>query len=171
MTKFSDKGVIINEIQSVALGTLANETALKLSTITLQSFNFRMMKSLIECFAVGLTAGEGTGLMLGIASNELSVAEIAEALTVDGPTDRNDRVAAERAARAVFIISSLDEGEVITSSVFHNQTGGPQIVHKMPWTWVATEGWCFFVFNNSQSAFTTGGTIKLHAKHFGMWVD
>lgn len=171
MSKFSEKGVIINEIQSVALSTLANETALKLSTITLQSSNFRMMKSVIEALVFGLTAGEGAGLLLGIASNELTVAEIAEALTVDGPTDRNDRVAKERAERPVFIISQLDEGEVNTKSLFHGEGNNPQIVRKHPWTWTATEGWCFFIFNNSNATLTTGATAKIHAKHFGMWVD
>ncbi len=171
MSKFSDKGVIINEIQSVALGTLANETVLKLSSITLKTANFRMMKTLAEAFVVGLTAGEGTGLLLGLANDKLTVAEIAEALKEDGPVDRGETPERDIVARAVFILSMLPEGEVNTASIFHNKNGGPQLEHKMPWTWIAVEGWTWFVFNNSNSAFTTGATVKLHAKHFGMWVD
>ncbi len=171
MTKFSKTGVIIRENQAIGLATLGNETAIKLPTLVLQSSNFRMLKAELQVFITNLTATEGFGLLLGLANNELSVAEIKECLIVDGPLDRNDRVAKERAERYVKIISQLDLGQADTGGVFRGEYGEPMLIVKPRWTFIAPEGWCWFVYNNTQSVLTTGATVKLQAQVFGLWVD
>ncbi len=162
------KGAMIREIQSVALGTLANVTALKLSTITLGE-DFRILKSEILAKVGGLTAGEGDDLLFGICNAELTVAEISEAIVVDGPTNRNDRDGQEKAERNVKILSSSDQVLSAVDRAFLGENGGPMIISKHRWTYSDPEGWAFFVFNNG-SALQTGATAVAIATHYGVWV-
>ncbi len=104
-------GAILRSNQTVALGTLVNNTAIKLtSPVTLQE-DFRVLRADVVCHGTTVTQGEGTGLVLGACNGELSVAEIGETLLADGPADRNDRLVQERAERKVDLISSAIENE------------------------------------------------------------
>ncbi len=165
-------GAIIRQNESVSLGTLANNTALKLTNGVTLTEDFRILKSEIIALYRGLTTGEGEGLMLGICNGELSVAEIAEALTVDGPGDRNDRVNQEQAERAVWIIATpgFGTGAVGASQVNLKGPNGSTIIEwKKRWTFSDPEGWDFFVFNLG-TALTTGGNCNLLATNYGVWV-
>ncbi len=164
-------GVIIREQTSKALSTLAANTTILVDTNDLAiGEDFRMLKSEIAAHIEGLTAGEGSGLIFGICNGELSVAEIAEALTNDGPSDRNDRGPQESAERFVKVLSQLDLGQADTKGAFRNDTNGPIIVAKPQWTFSNPEGWNFFVHNDGPSALTTGATMRLLMTHFGVWV-
>ncbi len=169
VTKFSDTGAIIRENVSVTLGSLADNTVIKFSTNTLVE-DFRMMKAEIHAHIAGLTAGEGDGLLLGIANNELSVAEIKECLEANGPLNTNDRALQEFAGRAVRIIGAAAGGQADTHVQFVNTQGGPLLVHKWPWTFANPEGWCWFVYNHTGSALTTGAVAALLDTIYGMWV-
>ncbi len=107
--------------------------------------------------------------MLGICNGELSVAEIAEALTVDGPGDRNDRVNQEQAERAVWIIGTPDATGGGTQFNLKGQNGSTIIEWKKRWTFSDPEGWDFFIFNLG-TALTTGGNANLLATNYGVWV-
>ncbi len=162
-------GVIIRQVESVALATLANNTALKLTGGITLTEDFRMLKSEITCLVRGLTSTEGEGLLLGICNGELTAAEIAEAIVVDGPGDRNDRVAQERAERAVWIVASLDMLGGSTQANFKGQQGSTLIEWKKRWTFSDPEGWDFFIFNMGL-ALTTGANVNLRATNYGVWV-
>ncbi len=161
--------MIIRESAVIALGTLANETAIKVGSGVSLTEDFRILKSEICAFVKGLTAGEGEGLILGIANNEMAVAELAGAITVDGRADRNDRSGKEAAGRWVKLLSMIDPRIGDLRAVFKNKAGGPIIVSKDRWTYSDPEGWTFFVYNAS-TALTTGATAIVVATHYGVWV-
>ncbi len=153
----------------MALSTLAPNTAIKLSSLTLVE-DFRILKSEIFAKVGGLTAGEGDDLLFGIANGELSNAEIAEAIVTDGPLNRNDREGHERAMRNVRLLSFASQELTNVDRAFQGETGGPMVISKHRWTYSNPQGWAFFVFNNG-SALTTGATAAAIATHYGLWVS
>lgn len=170
-------GKIITEVQTLALGTQADQDALAMSQLTL-SEDFRILKTEVQGIVVDFDDSPPiVGLMLGIANGELSNTEIAQAVTAQGPLDRNDRTAAERASRFVKIVGAAVPVPVHVSSsatkqncYFAGKDGGPIITFNPRWTFSDPEGWVWFIFNNTGSAMVTGATARLIAKHFGVWV-
>ncbi len=116
-------------------------------------------------FVEGLTAGDGEGLTIGIANGELTVAEIAECLIADGPSDRNDRIKQERAERFVKVFGLLND----LQHMFVGENGSRQMQVKPRWTFSNPEGWDYFIFN-AGSALTTGSTAKLLQTSYGLWL-
>ncbi len=163
-------GAIIKERTSVALATLAQNVAIKNdgAPVVLED-DFRILKSEVYAQVGGLAANEGTRLFLGIADDELTVAEIAEAINLSGPVDRNDNVNTERAERPVWLISAIDGAAAQTEHRFRGRDGGPMIEWKKRWTFSNPEGWIFFVWNEG-AALTTGSTVRLVATHYGVWL-
>ncbi len=151
------------------MGTLANNTAIKLSNGVALSEDFRVLKSEVIAILRGLVPDQGEGLMLGICNGELTVAEIAETLTTDGPGDRNDRVNQERAERAVWIIGTPSVISSDTTTNMVGQNGSTLIEWKKRWTFSDPEGWDFFIFNLG-TALTTGANVNLLATNYGVWV-
>ncbi len=170
-------GAIIREVETIALATLADQAAIGFSVLTL-SEDFRILKSELAAGIVNLDDEENTpGLVLGIANGELSATEIAQALVAQGPVDRNDRLAKERADRWVKVLSQAEpvnvgpvSGRTTHDAIFKNENGGPVLVSKDRWTYSDPEGWQFFIFNNTGSALATGATARLLATHYGVWV-
>ncbi len=161
----NNTGAILRSKESIALGTLNVDTAIKLGSGITISEDFRLLKIEVWAHIDGLTAGEGDGLMIGIANGELTVAEIAEALLADGPSDRNDRVKTERAERFVKIFGSLND----LQHLFRGENGGHMLIVKPRWTFSNPEGWDLFIFNNGVQ-FTTGATAKLIVTFYGLWL-
>lgn len=171
-------GKIITEVQVIALGTLADQTALKFSALVLKE-DFRILKSEIVAGIVELDDEEIIqGMLFGICNGELTVAEIAAAVVAGGPLNRNDRGKSEDASRWAKVLSAAQFNGVghpnttrtTWDAQFPNEHGGPIIISKDRWTYSDPEGWNFFVFNNTGSAMITGATARLTAKHFGVWV-
>ncbi len=167
-----NKGVIIREQASQAVGTLAANTALIIASGDLTiTEDFRMLKSEIVAHLDALTATEGEGCLFGICNGDLTVAQIAACLQTDGPADFSDRGATESAERFVKVLSQVDftdEGQ--TNVIFRNENGGPIIVTKPRWSFSNTHGWNFFLYNDSANAFTTGATVRLIMTHYGVWL-
>ncbi len=162
-------GVIIRENFSITLGGLASGAAITGSSLTMGE-DFRMLKAEVFTHVDALTAGEGQGLIFGIANGELSDAEIGAALTNNGPTDLNDRVSQELSERNVKIFSSaLFRDTAGTSRHFTGDNGGPLITSKHRWTYSNSEGWVWFVFNDGPTI-TTGATARVMTTIFGVWV-
>ncbi len=162
------KGVIITQADLVTLGTLANNAYIKQAGAIAISEDFRLIKVELAAEMVGGTGGESP-LHVYLTNDELTVAEVAEAITVAGPVDRNDRVAQEQAERAVFLLGSFR----VTSNNAHIH--GPKaqqaIIEKtIRWTFSNPEGWSIGVFNQSGGTLTTGAVMRFVAKYFGVWV-
>ncbi len=170
-------GEIITEVQTVALLTLADQAAIKFTQLTLEE-DFRILKSEICAFIQSLDDADNlTGLLFGIANNELTVSEIAEAIATQGPVNRNDRGAHEQTNRWVKILSmgrcqvqGQNGSRTVETYYFPGDNDSSIITSKDRWTYSDPEGWCFFIFNNTGSPLITGGAVRLTAKHFGVWV-
>ncbi len=124
----------------------------------------------IVCGVTGLTAGEGVGLYFGIADGDLSVTELKEAIKGSGPFGPNDVVNEAIAERFVMWTGQTpvnrDNGTVLT---FVNEFGGYLMEAKPRWTFARTKSWNWFVYNLGNAP-TTGASIRLRAKNFGVWV-
>jgi len=167
------KGVIIYESRSQAIGVLGANAGILVGTKLATTDNFRMLKGEVTAILSGLTAAEGQGLLFGIADGDLTLVEIEEALDLNGPLDMGDLVIAEQAGRPVFVLGVYEIMEVAsTQGLFRDKlTGAPMITHKTRWTFRdASKGWNYFVYSPG-AAFTTGATVKIHAKSFGVWVN
>lgn len=160
------KGQILRENCAIALSTLADATAIKATSGGLagnMQEDFRIIKSEIFVYVEGHTVGEGL-ITIGLADNELSVAEIAECLDVNGPVDRNDHLNAERVMRPVFEVCQIGE----TTMEIPNE--GLPLEKTFRWTFPAAEGWCWFAYNDSGAALTTGTIVRIRVKHYGVWL-
>ncbi len=164
------RGAILRErIVSGALGALAAQDAVSFAGLVLEE-DFRILKSEIYVNVSTLTAGEGKGLIFGIANGALSAAEIEEAIESGGPLDRNDRVREERSMRNVKALGAMDKAEnAATRSWFTNEAGGLLLLSKHRWTYSNPEGWDWWVYNLGGSM-TTGALLQLYAVHYGVWV-
>ncbi len=95
------KGQIIRENVTISLGTLAANTAIKASAQVAIQEDFRLIKTKASVNYFSPDLDVDNAIVVGIADNELSAAEISEALTAS-PTDHNDNVPQERSMRPVF---------------------------------------------------------------------
>ncbi len=172
LTKFDDTGVIIHENRLQALVTLASETALIVGTKLAMTDAFRMLKSEIVSHIFQMTAGEGGRLALYLCHGDLSVAEISDALSGDGPLSRGDIEASMRAKRPIFLAGQYDADEVGTTAHLTNiMTGGHGSIMKPRWTFPdGGVGWNWVVYNFSSTALTTGAVLIIQNKAYGLWV-
>lgn len=155
------KGVIIRDTDLITLGALASNAVVKQSNALAIEDDFRIIKLEVLPNVELMTAGEGQ-VVFGIADDELTVTEIAEALVVDGPVDRNDRVKDEQASRPVWALCQMNNPNEMPNN-------GMPIEKTLRWTFSNPEGWAFFAFNVG-ATLTTGGVIRFQAKFYGVWV-
>ena len=163
------KGVIIRQSVSQALGTLGANTAIIVGTNIDILERFRMIKSEIYAGLTSLTSTEGANLLFGIAEGDLTLAEIEEAIELTGgPVGPNDPVNEAIAERFVKWLGASDH-EIATEGLFHNNMGGQLLEHTIRWTFARTKSWNFFVYNLG-AALTTGASVVVRSKSFGVWV-
>jgi len=161
------KGAIIRETQLLTLGGLAAGASIKAGALTLGD-DFRILKTEWQISQRGNWGAVGDEVIIGIADNELSVAEIAECIDADGPLDRNDNLANERAMRPVWTL--IDIKGKSTTVVEEVPNDGMMMTFNLRWTFSNPEGWTFFGHNPLGGALTTGAVFFITAKHFGVWV-
>ncbi len=168
----NNTGVIIRDNSAIALSTLGGESAIVITTDIVWGEDFRLLKTEFMALVEGLTAGQGSGLVIGIADGELTSTEIEECLQADGPGDRNDNLLTERANRPVWLIGAVIPGSPSADELrFIGHNGGPLMEWKKRWTFSNPEGLEFFVYNQSGVALTTGATVRLDATHYGVWLS
>lgn len=160
------KGVIMRNADSITLGALASGAAVKQGTPLAIEEDFRMLKYDVWLQIEG-TIQSDEGWLIGIADNELSVTEIAEAIVVDGPLDRNDRLKEEQATRPVFVLGSMPQ----VGQGNHNVGHWAHIEGTLRWSFSDAEGFTLFAFNASGVPLTTGAVIKVIAKYYGVWIQ
>ncbi len=163
-----NKGVIIRQSISQALLTLAADTGIIIMAKPVILERFRMLKSEIFGIIEGLASGEGKGLSLWLADGDLSLVEVEEAIELSGaPLGPNDPVQAAIAERLVLWAGVGDAG---TISHLHSRNGNAPLIEMMPrWTFARDKAWNFVLYNMG-GALTTGATVNLRVKNFGVWV-
>ncbi len=152
------KGVMIIENGSINFSTLGGATAIFTPGPALTD-NFRTVKIDAHLVVTGLASNEG--VQCGISQKNLTVAEVAAALTPFGPKFRGDTDDEEKSSRPVFALHTFIEGD---EKFAH-------IEKTLRWTWGEdTAGWNWWAFNPSAGALTTGAALRVQCKSFGVWV-
>ncbi len=162
------KGVIMREFRAQALGALANNSAILLGTKLSTLERFRMIKNEVYCTVDGLTTGEGTGLLFGLADGAFDVTEVEAALENNGPLGPNESDDAEVSERFVMLTGALDR-ETGTTAIFENEQGGHKMSNTIRWTFARTKSWNYFIYNEGPTI-TTGATARILGKSYGVWV-
>ncbi len=162
------KGVIIKESRPQVLGALANAVTILVGTKLDTLERFRILKTEVFATVTGLTSGEGTGLLFGLADGDLTLAEIDASIEADGPLGPNDQQGEEVSMRPVWIMGAIDR-ETGTEAIFENEQGGHKLTLNPRWTFARSKGWNWFVYNLG-ATITTGATINCRMKSFGVWV-
>ncbi len=166
------KGVIITDSDLITLSTLTTNTVLKQTAPLQFTDRFRLIKLEAMATAVGATAGEGP-ILIGIASNSLTAAEIASAISANGPLSKQAGAEHNNA-----------EFPVWTLGLFRNLAGTLQLVEgtgmepgrmekTIRWTFGvdSSPGYTWWAQNRSGSNMTTGMVITIESKMFGVWTD
>ncbi len=162
------KGVIIRELKSQALGALSSSTGIIVGSPLATLERFRMLKAEIVATIVGLTGGEGSGLALYLVDGNFTLAEFEAAIENSGPVGPNESEEEEVSER-FNVWAGMTDYEIATESVFHNEMGGTLLAVKPRWTFARSKSWNWILYNHGV-ALTTGATVKLNCKDFGIWV-
>ncbi len=165
------KGSIIYESRVIAIGGLSVQTGLIITTKPAITEDFRMLKNQLIARITGLTAGEGEGLQLWLVEGDLSLAEFEAAIESIGPLSRHDVIGNELAMRFALPIGiSRWTGETLTKLQFEGRDGELIMISKPRWTFGESTSWNWILYNDG-TAITTGATIRLKSKSFGVWVE
>ncbi len=163
------KGVIIRESRTQAIGAMS-QVVLLIGTKLVTLERFRMLKTELFATITGLTAGEGIGLYLGIADGDFTAAEIEAAIESNGPLGPNEAIEEELAERFMTMLGALSVPDQAQSeATFRNENNGGMMTANPRWTFSRTKSWNFFLYNIG-AAVTTGASINIRAKSFGVWV-
>ncbi len=158
------------ESRTQALGALAQAAGIIIGTKVATLERFRMLKSEISAQITALQATtEGSGLALYLADGDLSLVEIEEQIENDGPLGPNDRVAANVAERPVFLVGQAGNAGGNETVIRDKVSNAPVCMTKPRWTFARTKSWNWVIYNKG-TVLTTGSTVFLTVKNFGVWV-
>ncbi len=159
----------MRESRAQALTTLAGAAAKIIGTNIPILERFRMLKAEVYASVTGLTAGEGMGLILGLADGDLNQTEIEAIIEATLPLGPNDIEGSQIAERPVWFLGSTNPREGDTQTMLYNDTGGFNMEIKPRWTFARDKSWNWFIYNLG-GTLTTGSTVGIRVKEFGVWV-
>ncbi len=165
-------GVIITDSDVITLATLANNTVIKQAAPLAFTDRFRLIKATAIVTLKGITVGEGP-ILFGLASNSLSIAEIASAISANGPLSKQ---AGSEQNNAEFPVWTLGSFPSLIAGVEYLQATKVQpgrIMDTIRWTFGVdtSPGYCWWAQNRSGGSLQTGGVITVESKMFGVWTD
>ncbi len=170
------KGAIVKEQTTLGLGALAGQDLSLVSSAVQLDEDFRILRSDITAILTGMTSLEGVGLILYMTEGSLVASEVEANIEQNGPLRQGDQTEEEIASRWVRRVG-ITTGPTVneTERVFKNKDGGAMLDMNPRWTFrrgrTATEGgWNWAVYNDGITL-TTGGTLRLLATHYGVWVS
>ncbi len=163
------KGVIIRETRSQALGALSSSTGILIGSKLNTLERFRMLKSQISAVITSLTTGEGIALDLYLVDGAFSLADFELSIENNGPLGPNDTEEEETSERFSIYAGSTPDPIAETETIVQNFHGGAMMELMPRWTFSRTKSWNWILYNNGV-ALTTGASIKIKAKDFGVWV-
>ncbi len=108
-------------------------------------------------------------ILVGMAPGGMTAAEIEQAIetTVD---DSNDIPDVEFANRMIWPLEAL----VVQSDTTNGASAGSVTTVRGEfnprWTMPNPDGWTWWAYNFGTANLTTGGTVSITAKYFGVWV-
>ncbi len=154
---------VIPQDPTITLGTLADDTVILGSQLTLQQ-DISYKSCDVEISVRNQTPGEGP-VLVGLAAPQLTIVEIEEAVDAV-PVSQQDYPAIEHARRPVRVIGSfpsITADELLSQGQYRRRI-------RLPMTCL-NDGFLptFFAYNRSGGPLTTGGIILINAKHYGTW--
>ncbi len=162
---------IIRETVLITLGTLGDVTAIKAAQAVAITDDFRIIKTLFTAFLTAVTTNEVFGFLLYLVNDDLTAQQISNAIVNDGPINSSDRDKIEAANRFVKLMGvSATERRSDTVIPILGPENQEMISHTVRWSFNKGVGWNWAVFNNTGSALTTGGLVKIVAQHYGVWI-
>ncbi len=165
------KGAIIREVVDLSVGALAGRAAVLAPSSVALVEDFRILKTELFATVVGLDAGEGEGLLLGMANGNLTAAEIEASIETQGPLGPSDRILQESAERQFHILGEFRHIVAVTDLVFIGKSewsAGVKDIFR--WTYTDTDGWTYFLYLNSPASIATGWNLAIQATHYGVWL-
>lgn len=147
--------------QTTTLAALASETVIKTVIINLAQEAWLHSADLTWTVR-GATGGEGP-VMFGLADDNLTVAEIAEAIGA-APTSQSDRIQLERASRPVRVV-----GNFPFAAADEVHADGRKVRTKIKWMQAAAIDPCMWVQNKSGATLTTGAIVRVTGNLYGTW--
>ncbi len=165
------KGVIIRETIDQSIGAMASRVVILVPSAVVLEEDFRMLKTELFATVVGLDAGEGEGLLLGMANGNLTALEIEASIEAQGPKGPSDRVIQELAERQFHMLGEFRHIVAVTDLVFiGNSEWSAGVKSKFRWTYTDTDKWTFFLYLNSPASIATGWNLAIQASHYGVWL-
>ncbi len=170
-----NKGVILQESRSQALLTLAASAGLLIGTKIATLERFRMLKTEMSAVVSGLTTGEIHGMRLYLIDGDLTLTEAELQIESTGPVGPSDTVAEDVSERPVFLAGTFVENGIATAGAtialcVDKITNAPVVMLKPRWTFGRTKSWNWMIYNSTGSPLTTGATVRIINKNFGVWV-
>ncbi len=164
------KGEIIREARSQALSTLQAGGGIIIGTKLATTEDFRIIRTDVQSSITGLTSSEGKGLALYLVDGVFTIAEFEAAIEANGPLGPNEAVAAEIAMRFErWLGEVVDAAGTAGDAIIRNEKGGALLQDTIRWTFSRTKSWNWVLFNHGV-ALTTGATVFIKAKNYGVWV-
>ncbi len=167
------KGVIISELREQAIGSLGANTGIIIGTKLALATRFRMLKVELTATLVDMTASEGLALQVYLADGNLTLVEFEAAIEQNGPISANQIAEGEKAMRPTWLMGAgpahLNNPVAADGFMMVNGSGGPLLEAKPRWTFGIGNSWNWLVYNGGK-AITTGSTMKIKSKVYGVWV-
>ncbi len=159
----------IRESATITAGALANDTTVVAASPAMTQSGAIVKTEYLSLKANAFTAGESNPLLIGIADGQLTAAEIAECLGVDGPTFHGEDPSEHRADRHVRVLAqiSVEQGNGPAMLIQNGDALLLGVDIKMGFT--EEKAWQWFLHNISGATLTTGGTVRIFAGHLIRW--
>ncbi len=154
---------ILHESQTWTLGTLAAKDVISTTSLidAAKENGFRILRTEWWASLRGVANAEGP-ILIGMAAN-LSAAEIEITLEAN-PENSNTASEGHNANRPVWPLAVLE----------NDGNGGHKASDRgiLKPSWSIPEGSfvTWFAWNLDSSTLTTGGSVTIYAKHFGVWL-
>ncbi len=160
------------QVDNVALATLAARTALQLSaafTTLLDSFLIKRVRYFLKLHSVAVDEGP---FLVGMAKGDATIAEITTALLANnaiGKEDVSEMLTQDEPwviyqQSVVMLIPSDSGGEYLSDGKWNNMPG-----RGLPA--VSGSGWQLFIANLDGTALTTGAEIQGMVQTQGVWLN
>ncbi len=163
--------VAIPFTKNLLLATLANATVLTVPVTAGLTEDLYVISCDLSATFIGLTAGEGDPMQIGLAHGDYGVTEIKENLEVaiTGPGDKINQERTRRLVRRTGMLQA--QGTNVHTEMSMIGRNGSRIVRttckfvvQNPST---LQAW---IQNRSGAALTTGSTLVLNGTVFGRWI-
>ncbi len=159
----------INEVLTITLGALTLLDVIGQLGIQVTQNGFVTSTTILSSL-IGLTSGEGTGLMLGVANGDLSDTEIEEAIEAQGPFFKGQTPQSENSRRMVRFIGPIGpQAHETPSTLLTHFEFFDRFPTRIPFSEDKAGMLRWFIYNAGPASMTGGATCRLVLMHNVRW--